>query len=75
MPFAMTEIRWGHACGVGADGHWHGWIDIQVRADALRLLGLHPSQPTAAITGPPRPGWWHAAAERQPLFPGVRNGQ
>ncbi|MFI9803831.1 hypothetical protein ACIHEJ_05585 [Streptomyces sp. NPDC052301] len=64
MPFAPDEVRWGLACGVGADGHWHGWFDVQVDSDALRRLGLHPDQPAARVTGPSPPGWWHAAAER-----------
>jgi hypothetical protein len=51
MPFAQDEIRWGLACGVGPDGHWHGWFDIRVHADALRRLGLHPEQPTAEVVG------------------------
>ncbi|MGW1881563.1 hypothetical protein [Streptomyces sp. NPDC001970] len=64
MPFDENEIRWGLACGVGPDGHWHGWFDVRVRSDALRRLGLHPDQPTAEVDGPSPPGWWHAAAER-----------
>ncbi|MYU08128.1 hypothetical protein GTY81_30505 [Streptomyces sp. SID8366] len=65
MPFGPGEIGWGLACGVGADGHGHGWYDVRVRADALRRLGLHPDQPTAQVDGPSPPGWWHAAAERR----------
>ncbi|MFQ6196994.1 hypothetical protein [Streptomyces sp. NPDC000405] len=64
MPFSHEEIRWGHACGVGPDGHWRGWVDIRVHPGALRRLGLHPDQPTARITGSSPPEWWHAAAER-----------
>jgi hypothetical protein len=65
MPFAMTEINCRLTCGIGGDGHWHGWVDIRIRADALLRLGLHPSQPAATVTGPTPPGWWHAAAERR----------
>ncbi|CAL9279136.1 MULTISPECIES: hypothetical protein [unclassified Streptomyces] len=64
MPFAPHEITVGLACGIGPDGHWHGWFDVRVHPDALRRLGLHPEQPTARVTGPSPPGWWHAAAER-----------
>lgn len=64
MPFEQDEIRWGLACGIGPDGHWHGWFDIRIQADALRRLGLHPDQPTAKVIGPSPPHWWHAAAER-----------
>ncbi|QNP75341.1 hypothetical protein IAG44_42030 [Streptomyces roseirectus] len=64
MPFGPDEIRWGLACGISADGHWHGWFDVRVRADALRRLGLHPGRPTAEVVGPAPPRWWHAAAER-----------
>ncbi|WP_327399877.1 hypothetical protein OG194_06455 [Streptomyces sp. NBC_01288] len=67
MPFAQAELRWGLACGIGPDGHWHGWFDVQVRADALRRLGLHPDQPTAEAVGPSPPGWWHADAERRAM--------
>ncbi|GAA2242718.1 hypothetical protein GCM10010145_06300 [Streptomyces ruber] len=65
MPFAPDDIRWDLACGIGSDGHWHGRFDVRVRAHALRQLGLHPDQPTARVTGPSPPGWWHAAAERR----------
>ncbi|MEE1770151.1 hypothetical protein PUR34_18875 [Streptomyces sp. JV185] len=64
MPFEPDEIQWGLACGIGPDGHWHGWFDVRIHAGALRRLGLHPDQPTAGVTGTPPPGWWHAAAER-----------
>ncbi|MEV0091797.1 hypothetical protein [Streptomyces sp. NPDC050738] len=64
MPFDPAEIRCDLACGIGQDGHWHGWFTVRVPADALRHLGLHPDQPTATITAPSPPGWWHAAAER-----------
>ncbi|MFH9746184.1 hypothetical protein ACH4MN_17335 [Streptomyces anulatus] len=63
-PFAGNLVRCDLACGVGADGHWHGQYVVRVRADALRGLGLHPDQPTAVIAGPSPPRWWHAAAER-----------
>ncbi|MER5961449.1 hypothetical protein [Streptomyces sp. NPDC002057] len=65
MPFAPDEMQWGLACGVGADGHWHGWFDLRVHTSALRRLGLHPDQSTATVTGASPPGWWHAAAERR----------
>ncbi|MFD8755418.1 hypothetical protein ACFV0O_31260 [Kitasatospora sp. NPDC059577] len=65
MPFATNSVRWGLTCGIGPDGHWRGWFDVQVSADALRPLGLHPEQPTAAVDGPSPPGWWHAEAERR----------
>ncbi|MYQ49150.1 hypothetical protein GTW40_29725 [Streptomyces sp. SID4985] len=65
MPFAPDEIGWHHACGIGADGHWHGWFDVRVAPDALRRLGLHPDQRTAGVDGASPPGWWHAAAERR----------
>lgn len=65
MPFADREVYFGHACAPGPDGHWRGWIDVRVRADALRLLGLHPEQPTSCPGRPSPPGWWHAAAERR----------
>lgn len=68
MPFAQRELRWGLACGIGPDGHWHGRFDVQVHADALRRLGLHPDQPTAEVIGPSPPGWWHAAAERRTRY-------
>ncbi|MFD7070811.1 hypothetical protein ACFV97_26665 [Streptomyces sp. NPDC059913] len=66
MPFDPDETRSGLACGIGPDGHWHGWFDVRVRADALRRLGLHPEQPLSGVTGASPPGWWHAAAERGP---------
>lgn len=46
------------------DGHWRGRYVVRVHADALRVVGLHPDQPSAVVTGPSPPGWWHAAAER-----------
>ncbi|WP_234326704.1 hypothetical protein, partial [Streptomyces sp. NRRL S-495] len=46
------------ACGVGGDGHWHGWFAVHFRAVALWRLGLHPDQPTSAPRGPPPPAWW-----------------
>lgn len=64
MPFAPHEIRWQLACGLGPDGHMHGWFDVSVHPDALRRLGLHPDQPTARLTGDSPPAWWHAEAER-----------
>ncbi|MFG2989528.1 hypothetical protein ACGFZK_09620 [Streptomyces sp. NPDC048257] len=64
MPFDLDEIHIDLACGIGPDGHWHGWFAIRVHADALRPLGLHPDQPSAKVVGASPPGWWHAAAER-----------
>ncbi|WUS04853.1 hypothetical protein OG226_09230 [Streptomyces sp. NBC_01261] len=52
---------------MGPDGHWHGWFDVQVHADALRRLGPHPDQPTAEVIGPSPPDRWHAAAARRAL--------
>ncbi|WP_405792962.1 hypothetical protein OG753_38075 [Streptomyces sp. NBC_00029] len=69
-PFAPDEIQIDLACGIGPDGHWHGWFGIRVRADALRRLGLHPDQPTAGAIGASPPGWWHAAAERRARLEG-----
>ena len=65
MPFDPTEIRWSIACAPGPDGHWQNWSDIQIRADALRRVGLHPDQPSAIVTAPSPPPWWHHAAERR----------
>ncbi|MCX4641384.1 MULTISPECIES: hypothetical protein [unclassified Streptomyces] len=63
MPFTPDEVRVDLSCGIGPDGHWHGWFNVRVHPDALRQLWLHPDQPTAKITSPTPPGWWHAAAE------------
>lgn len=65
MPFEEHETRLGLACAPGPDGHWRGWHDVRVPADALRRLGLHPDQPTACVDGSSPPAWWHAAAERR----------
>ncbi|MFG3410259.1 hypothetical protein [Streptomyces sp. NPDC048142] len=64
MPFAPDRIHCDLLCGAGADGRRRGWYVVRMHTDALRGLGLHPDQPTAVITGPPPPRWWHAAAER-----------
>ncbi|MGH4031277.1 hypothetical protein ACQB60_20345 [Actinomycetota bacterium Odt1-20B] len=64
IPFPSAEIRWDHSCGIGPDGHWHGWFHVRVHPTALRRIVLHPDQPTAEVTGPSPPGWWQAAAER-----------
>ncbi|MER6994414.1 hypothetical protein [Streptomyces sp. NPDC000410] len=64
MPFDGREIRFGLLCGAGADGRWRGWFRIEVGADALRRIGLHPDQPTARVRGGSPPRWWHAAGER-----------
>lgn len=65
MPFTPEEVYWDHLCGRGPDGRWRGAFVIRVRADALRPLGLHPTQPLSRVVGPSPPGWWHAAAERR----------
>ncbi|WP_328750773.1 hypothetical protein OHT57_35045 [Streptomyces sp. NBC_00285] len=68
MPFAVEhEVRFALACGPGADGRWRGWFRVEVAAEALWRLGLHPGQPSAAVDGPSPPGWWHAAGERYAL--------
>jgi hypothetical protein len=64
MPFVESEIRFGLACGPGADGRWRGWFTVDVESEALRRLGLHPEQPGFLVRGPSPPGWWHAAGER-----------
>jgi hypothetical protein len=64
MPFQDDEVTIGLACGRDDDGRARGWYSVQVRAEALRHLGLHPDQPTSRVTGPSPPAWWHAAAER-----------
>jgi hypothetical protein len=64
MPFEPDEIYSRLGCGVTPDGRRYGWIDVHIHPDALRRLGLHPDQPSARVTGPSPPGWWHAAAER-----------
>ena len=64
MPLADMEVRSNLACGVGSDGHMHGWFDVRVHGEALRRIGLHPDQPTANVDGSTPPAWWHAAAER-----------
>ena len=66
MPFAREETRCDLACGRRSDGHWHGSFIIRIRAESLRRLGLHPDQPTATVTGPIPPRWWHGAAEHSP---------
>ncbi|MFH9133915.1 hypothetical protein [Streptomyces sp. NPDC017524] len=64
MPFAGNLVRFDLLCYAGVDGRRRGQYVVRVRADALRVLGLHPDQPTAAVAGPSPPRWWHAAAER-----------
>ncbi|WBP90720.1 hypothetical protein [Kitasatospora cathayae] len=64
MRFPPEAVRWDAPCDVGPDGHWQCWFDVRIDADALRPLGLHPDQPTAAVNGPSPPGWRHAEAER-----------
>ncbi|KOU77042.1 hypothetical protein ADK57_03950 [Streptomyces sp. MMG1533] len=64
MPFVVDELRFDLKCGRGADGRWWGWISVDVEAEALRRLGLHPSQASSVVDGPSPPGWWHAAGER-----------
>jgi hypothetical protein len=68
MPFTSDEIYWELACGKLPDGHWRGWFGIRIHADALRRLGLHPNQPSATVSGPAPPLWWHAEAERSGCF-------
>ena len=69
MPFVVEhEVRFGLACGPGEDGRWRGWFGVEVAAEALWRLGLHPSQPSAVVDGPAQPGWWHAAGERYALM-------
>ena len=60
MPFAPTDITIGLACGVH-DGHWRGWYTIEIDANALRRLGLHPDQPASALRSPIPPAWRHLA--------------
>ena len=69
MQFQNDEIRVDLACGRYADGRGRGWITVRIKAGALRRLGLHPDQPTAKVTGPSPPAWWHAAAERAARTP------
>lgn len=63
MPFSPDDIVVGLACGPDDDGRWHGWFRIEIRAEELRRLGLHPDQRTSTVTGASPPAWWHAAAE------------
>jgi hypothetical protein len=56
MPFTSDEFRWDVSCGIGPDGHWHGWFSVSVHPEARRRLGLHSDQPTAQITSPASPG-------------------
>jgi len=65
MPLRPDEIYCCLACGPGADGRWHGWFTIKIKADALRALGLHPDQPSSIVVGPSPPAWWHHTAERR----------
>jgi hypothetical protein len=64
MPFDGAELRFGLACGPGGDGRWRGWFSIEVEAEALRRLGLHPEQSSSVVDGASPPEWWHAAGER-----------
>ncbi|MGW2638030.1 hypothetical protein [Streptomyces sp. NPDC001348] len=63
MPFASEELRLDLACGRGLDGDPHGRVGLSVDARALRRLGLHPDQPSAA-NGVSPPARWHASGER-----------
>ncbi|GAA1393898.1 hypothetical protein [Catellatospora coxensis] len=72
MPLAEDAVRVGLACGPDRDGRWRGWYDIRVRAGELWTLGLHPDQPSARVTGPSPPAWWHAAAEHRAGWRGPR---
>ena len=64
MPFRADDVGFDLACAPGPDGHWRGWYDVHVRAEALRPLGLHPEQLTSRPAGTSPPHWWHAATER-----------
>ncbi|NYV77511.1 hypothetical protein [Streptomyces sp. UH6] len=64
MPFAGDEVRLDLLRCAGPGGSRHCVTEIHVHPDALRRLGLHPEQPTARVTGPAPPAWWHAEAER-----------
>jgi len=64
LPCGLEDIHINLYCGRRADGHWRGTFQIQMRADQLRHLGLHPDQPWSRITGPERPGWARAEALR-----------
>nr|WP_078580488.1 hypothetical protein [Streptomyces californicus] len=63
-PFGADRVRIDLACGVDTEGRRRGWYTVRVAAGSLCALGLHPDQPTARVTGPSPPRWWHAAAER-----------
>ncbi|MFJ8623881.1 hypothetical protein ACIRD3_13680 [Kitasatospora sp. NPDC093550] len=65
MPFPAEALRFDLSCGIGPDGRWRCWVGVKVAAEALRPLGLHPDQPSAAVDGPSPPRWWHAEAERR----------
>ncbi|HLL36678.1 hypothetical protein ACIG0D_21595 [Streptomyces sp. NPDC052773] len=75
MPFPPSDVRLDLMCAPGADGHWRGWITVAVAASALRRLGLHPAQRTAAVGGASPPPWWHAAGERYARGPGRWAGE
>jgi hypothetical protein len=60
QPMAATRA-WLRERGID----WMPLSDNEIRADALRRLGLHPDQPSSIVRGPPPSAWWHAAAERQ----------
>ncbi|MFS0694764.1 hypothetical protein [Streptomyces nitrosporeus] len=67
MPFAAGEVRLDLLQHPGPDdgtGARRCTVEIRVRPDALRRLGLHPDQPAARVTDPSPPAWWHAEAER-----------
>lgn len=64
MPFQDNDLRIDIVCGPGPGGDWRGTFLIYVRPRALRALGLHPDQPSAAALGPSPPDWWHEEAER-----------
>jgi hypothetical protein len=53
MPILGQETRIDLMCGPGGC-----FVVINVKADALRRLGLHPSQPSSKIVGP-TPWWRH----------------
>ena len=44
MPFAPDEVRWDLSCGIGPNGHWHGWFDTPPGAVRLASSELFPEQ-------------------------------
>lgn len=64
MPFAGEDLHINLFCGIREDGHWHGFYSIDVRAEALRELGLHPDQRWSEVKQTAQPAWWRAEALR-----------